>query len=90
MSLIDLRLLLTCQLYCSMEGLGSNDDSIIRIICLRCELDLHDIQEMYEKYFYKPLAKTLQSETHGGFRKLLLILLNCESLLDTVKISRDI
>ncbi|CAH8619502.1 unnamed protein product [Schistosoma bovis] len=79
MALVDLRLLLTCQLYCSMEGLGSNDDTIIRIICLRCEIDLQDIKNIYEKYFYKPLAKALQSETHGGFRKLLLILLGCES-----------
>nr|CAX75265.1 Annexin-B12 (Annexin-12) [Schistosoma japonicum] len=78
MALIDLRLLLTCQLYCSMEGLGSNDDSIIRIICLRCEIDLQDIKELYEKCFYQPLAKTLQSETRGGFKNLLLILLNCE------------
>ncbi|KAK4468772.1 hypothetical protein MN116_007564 [Schistosoma mekongi] len=78
MALVDLRLLLICQLYCSMEGLGSNDDSIIRIICLRCEIDLQDIKESYEKYFYQPLAKTIQSETHGGFKNLLLILLNCE------------
>lgn len=43
MALVDLRLLLTCQLYCSMEGLGSNDDTIIRIICLRCEVRYDEI-----------------------------------------------
>ncbi|CAH8633563.1 unnamed protein product [Schistosoma rodhaini] len=42
------------------------------------KIDLQDIKEMYEKYFYKPLAKALQSETHGGFKKLILILLGCE------------
>ncbi|CAH8591581.1 unnamed protein product [Heterobilharzia americana] len=76
MALIDLRLLLICQLYCSIEGLGLNEDSVIRIICLRCEIDLQDIKELYEKYFYKPLAKSIGSETQAGFKKLLLILLN--------------
>ncbi|CAH8865357.1 unnamed protein product [Trichobilharzia szidati] len=78
MALIDLRLLLICQLYCSMEGIGMNEDTVIRIICLRCEIDLQNIKELYEKFFYKPLTQSIASETQGGLKKLLLILLNCE------------
>jgi hypothetical protein len=74
MALINLRLLMVCQLHESMYGLGTNEDSLIRLICLRCEIDLYAIKQLYQEYFGKPLAEAIKSDTTGDFRKLLLIL----------------
>ncbi|CAH8634488.1 unnamed protein product [Schistosoma haematobium] len=75
MALIDLRLLLVCQLYDSMYGLGTREDTLIRITCLRCEIDMNTLKSMYREYFGKPLIEAVREDTSGDFRKLLLALL---------------
>ncbi|CAH8549401.1 unnamed protein product [Schistosoma turkestanicum] len=75
MALIDLRLLLVCQLYDSMYGLGTREDTLIRITCLRCEVDMNTLKSMYREYFGKPLIEAVREDTSGDFRKLLLALL---------------
>ncbi|CAL8069574.1 unnamed protein product [Calicophoron daubneyi] len=74
MALINLRLLLVCQFHESMYGLGTNDDSLIRLVCLRCEIDLYAIKQLYQEYFGKSLPEAIRSDTSGDYRKLLLIL----------------
>ncbi|CAH8628621.1 unnamed protein product [Schistosoma rodhaini] len=75
MALVDLRLLLVCQLYDSMYGLGTREDTLIRITCLRCEVDMNTLKSMYREYFGKPLIEAVREDTSGDFRKLLLALL---------------
>nr|AAW24721.1 SJCHGC01577 protein [Schistosoma japonicum]CAX72687.1 Annexin A13 (Annexin XIII) (Annexin, intestine-specific) [Schistosoma japonicum]CAX82892.1 Annexin A13 (Annexin XIII) (Annexin, intestine-specific) [Schistosoma japonicum] len=75
MALKDLRLLLVCQLYDSMYGLGTREDTLIRIVCLRCEVDMNTLKSMYREYFGKPLIEAVREDTSGDFRKLLLALM---------------
>ncbi|VDQ12499.1 unnamed protein product [Trichobilharzia regenti] len=46
MALKDLRLLLVCQLYDSMYGLGTREDTLIRIVSLRCEVSTHYLRSI--------------------------------------------
>ncbi|KAF8570780.1 hypothetical protein P879_00376 [Paragonimus westermani] len=75
MAQVNLRLLLVCQLYESMYGAGTDEDSLIRLVCLRCETDMTAIKTMYQDYFGKSLADAIKSDTSGDFRKLLLKLI---------------
>ncbi|TPP65195.1 putative annexin, partial [Fasciola gigantica] len=75
MALVNLRLLLVCQIHESMYGIGTNEDSLIRLVCLRCEIDMTTIRQMYQEYFGKSLIDAVKSDTSGDFRKLLIILL---------------
>ncbi|THD26293.1 Annexin [Fasciola hepatica] len=75
MALVNLRLLLVCQIHESMYGVGTNEDSLIRLVCLRCEIDMTTIRQMYHEYFGKSLIDAVKSDTSGDFRKLLIILL---------------
>lgn len=75
MAQVNLRLLIVCQLYESMYGTGTDEDALIRLICLRCEHDMSLIKQMYEDYFGKSLADAVKSDTSGDFRKLLLMLI---------------
>lgn len=74
MAQVDLRLLLVCQLYEVMVGLGTDESALIRIICLHAEHDLRDLVDDYQKYFGKPLLEAIKSDTSGDFRKLLVLL----------------
>lgn len=75
MALINLRLLMVCQLHDSMYGVGTREDTLIRIICLRCEIDMNNLKGLYREQFGKPLIEAVRDDTSGDFRKLLLTLL---------------
>lgn len=48
------------RLHSSMEGLGTNDNQLIRIIVTRSEIDLDDIKVAFEKKFKKSLKKWIK------------------------------
>lgn len=79
MAQVNLRLLIVCQLYEAMYGVGTDEDTLIRLICLRCENDLALIKRMYFDYFGKPLPDAIKSDTTGDFRELLLVLVGGDS-----------
>jgi len=59
-------------LYRSMKGLGTDDNTLIRTVLSRCEIDLGDIKKRYEKLHQKTLGKAIKSETSGDYRKIML------------------
>lgn len=60
------------QLRASMKGVGTDDDTLIRVIMTRCEIDLEDIKKQYRKDYQKDLDKSVKSETSGDYEKMLL------------------
>jgi len=62
-------------LYYSMKGLGTDDETLIRTILARCEIDLGLIKKRFEKLHQKTLDKAVKSETSGDYRKIMLQLI---------------
>ncbi|CAL8091821.1 unnamed protein product [Calicophoron daubneyi] len=65
------------QLKKSMQGLGTTDSSLIRIIVSRCETDMGIIKEEFDKANEKPLEDWIAGDTSGDYKRLLLTLIGC-------------
>uniref|UniRef100_A0A8C6KA18 Annexin n=1 Tax=Melopsittacus undulatus TaxID=13146 RepID=A0A8C6KA18_MELUD len=64
-------------LHKSMKGVGTDEDTLIRILVTRAEVgDLPAIQEKFQQMYKKSLAEAVRSDTSGDFRKLLLAILH--------------
>ncbi|XP_078396005.1 annexin A13-like isoform X2 [Cetorhinus maximus] len=70
-----------CQAYFAevlheaMKGAGTNEDTLIRIVVSRSEVDLPSIKERYQDMYKKSLAEAVKSETSGDFQRVLLALI---------------
>ena len=62
-------------LYKAMKGLGTNDNTLIRVIVTRTEIDMKYIKAEYAKKYKKTLNDAVHSETSGNYRAFLLALL---------------
>ncbi|XP_044516841.1 annexin A4 [Gracilinanus agilis] len=62
------------RLYKSMKGLGTDDDTLIRIMVSRSEIDMLDIRECFKRNYGKSLYSFIKDDTSGDYRKVLLIL----------------
>ncbi|KAE9467264.1 hypothetical protein C3L33_00827, partial [Rhododendron williamsianum] len=63
-------------LHKSMDGLGTDDETLTRIIVSRAEVDIEKIKAEYLKKYGKPLSDDVHSDTSGQYRAFLLLLLN--------------
>jgi annexin A7/11 len=70
------------RLFKAMEGMGTNDTTLIRIIVSRAELDLGNIKRTFEKMF----NKTLYSAVKVSFVMLFLLSL---TFLNTIYSSQS-
>ncbi|XP_031627215.1 annexin B11 isoform X2 [Contarinia nasturtii] len=59
----------------AMKGFGTDEDSLINIICRRSNEQRQIIQRTYKTQFGKDLIEDVRSETSGNFEKLLVALL---------------
>lgn len=65
-------------LYLSMKGMGTDDSTLIEILCTRSAEQLKQISEVFPlKYKGDTLEKWVKSETSGAYRKLLVSLCQC-------------
>ncbi|XP_072269336.1 annexin A13 [Pyxicephalus adspersus] len=64
------------KLYKAMKGAGTDEDTLIRIIVTRAEIDLETIKQKYLELYKKSLADAVKSDTSGDFGKLLIALLH--------------
>ena len=55
-----------------MAGAGTNDEALIRVIVTRAEIDMVAIRDAYMELYQKSLAKAIESDTTGDYRKLLI------------------
>ncbi|KAI3688267.1 hypothetical protein L1987_81978 [Smallanthus sonchifolius] len=62
-------------LHKSMQGLGTDDTTLIRVIVTRTEIDMQYIKAEYHKKYKKSLNDAVHSETSGHYQTFLLSLL---------------
>lgn len=62
-------------LYKAMKGLGTKENSLIRVIVSRSEVDMVQIKQKFEELYKKRLVDTIKGDTSGDFQKTLLILI---------------
>lgn len=61
-----------------VKKLGTDEDSLTRVIVTRAEKDLRDIKDLYYKKNSVPLGQVVAKETSGDYKKFLLTLLGEE------------
>ncbi|VUZ52612.1 unnamed protein product [Hymenolepis diminuta] len=62
--------------YNSMKGIGTNDDSLIRLLLAHSENDLAHIKHVFQEKYGKSLADMIKGDTSGDYRKFLLAIVN--------------
>uniref|UniRef100_A0A8C5GUF3 Annexin n=2 Tax=Gouania willdenowi TaxID=441366 RepID=A0A8C5GUF3_GOUWI len=58
----------------SIKGLGTDEETLIEILCSRSNAELVEIKSVYKELFKKDLDKDVAGDTSGNFAKLLLAL----------------
>uniref|UniRef100_A0A3P9I3D0 Annexin n=1 Tax=Oryzias latipes TaxID=8090 RepID=A0A3P9I3D0_ORYLA len=61
-------------LYNAMKGAGTDDDTLIRVMVTRGEVDMLDIRAEFRKLFARSLFSMIKGDTSGDYRKALLLL----------------
>ncbi|XP_025209464.1 annexin A4 isoform X2 [Theropithecus gelada] len=62
------------KLYKSMKGLGTDDNTLIRVMVSRAEIDMLDIRAHFKRLYGKSLYSFIKGDTSGDYRKVLLVL----------------
>ncbi|KAG8574757.1 hypothetical protein GDO81_009316 [Engystomops pustulosus] len=60
------------RLYKSMKGLGTDDNTLIRVMVSRCEIDMLEIRSEFKKAYGKSLHSFIKGDCSGDYRKVLL------------------
>uniref|UniRef100_A0A8B9L7I8 Annexin n=1 Tax=Astyanax mexicanus TaxID=7994 RepID=A0A8B9L7I8_ASTMX len=80
------------EIKASIKGLGTDEESLIEIVCSRSNAELMEIKKVYRELFKKELEKDVAGDTSGDFAKLLLALAKRaepSSVVDYEKIDED-
>ncbi|KAI5637296.1 annexin domain-containing protein [Phthorimaea operculella] len=62
------------ELHHCMEGMGTDEDTLVEILCTRTKQEIAAIVDAYERLYNRPLAEHMCSETSGDFRRLLTLI----------------
>ncbi|MED6266555.1 hypothetical protein CHARACLAT_003237 [Characodon lateralis] len=62
----------------AMAGLGTDEETLLEILCTRSGKKLKEVSAVYRHMYKKELEKELKAETSGDFAKLVVALLNKE------------
>lgn len=54
-----------------MDGVGTDDTTLIRIVVSRSEIDLANIKEEFERMYDRTLLSAIISETSGDYKRAL-------------------
>ena len=71
------------ELRAAMKGIGTNEDTLIEIICSRPPQVLKAIIAKFKEKYNRDLENDVKSETSGTLRKLLIALLQCSRSSNT-------
>ncbi|XP_061615341.1 annexin A2 [Phyllopteryx taeniolatus] len=72
----------------AMAGLGTDEETLLEILCTRSSKELRDISSAYKEMYKKDLEKEAKGETSGDFAKLIVALINKEDVAGFVQ--RDV
>ncbi|XP_061574602.1 annexin A5b [Cololabis saira] len=61
-------------LYYAMKGAGTDDDTLIRAMVTRSEVDLMEVRSEFRRLFACSLHSMIKGDTGGDYRKALLLL----------------
>uniref|UniRef100_A0A8C8DVT9 Annexin n=1 Tax=Oryzias sinensis TaxID=183150 RepID=A0A8C8DVT9_9TELE len=89
--LIKVRTLMSVSFF---QGLGTDEETLIELLCSRSNSELVQIKSVYKDLFKKELHKDVAGDTSGNFAKLLLALVQTKrdepsSVVDYGKIDED-
>ena len=59
----------------AVEGVGTNDSRLVRVIVSRCEVDMPLIKQAYRRLYGRDLVHDVRSDTSGDYKKILTHLL---------------
>ncbi|XP_055376884.1 annexin B10-like [Condylostylus longicornis] len=59
----------------AMDGMGTVDTALIRIIVSRSEIDLDSVKDEFERIYNRTLYSAIANETSGDYKKALVALL---------------
>lgn len=60
------------KLHKAIEGFGTDDNTLIRILVTRDEVDMPKIKQYYKKMFEKDMIEDIKSDCSGDYEKLLV------------------
>lgn len=69
----------------AMVGLGTDEETLLEILCTRSGKQLQEISAAYSQLYKKDLEKELKAETSGDFTKLVLALLHKEDIAGGIR-----
>ncbi|XP_072261888.1 annexin A5 [Pyxicephalus adspersus] len=61
-------------LHRAMKGAGTDDDTLIRVMVSRSEIDMLDIRKEYRMHYGKSLLQAIKGDTSGDYRNTLLLI----------------
>ncbi|XP_033629438.1 double zinc ribbon and ankyrin repeat-containing protein 1-like isoform X1 [Asterias rubens] len=67
------------RLHKCMKGAGTDDNTLMRIVVSRCEVDLQNIKAEFQSAFNQTLGKFIAGDTSGDYKKILLALVGGEN-----------
>lgn len=78
----------------SIKGLGTDEETLIEMVCSRSNSELVEIKKVYTELFKKEVEKDVAGDTSGNFAKLLLALVKTKRadpspMVDYEKIDQD-
>lgn len=64
------------RLYKAMDGMGTDDERLQRIIMTHCETDMLEIKEAFKNTYGRTLGNMIRDECSGNYKNVLLALIN--------------
>ena len=59
----------------AIEGFGTDNKTLIRILITRCEVDMNYIKKYYKQLFNKEMIEDIKSDISGDYQKLMIELI---------------
>lgn len=66
------------ELYKSMKGLGTDDDTLCRVVVSRCEVDMVQVKEEFQRQYKQTLGMFVADDLSGDYKTLALALIREE------------